>query len=273
MAKIVGAFGVSHIMFSRAVEPEMADRVFDGYAEVGRRVRASRPDLVVMISGDHLLNLGGGIQVPFGVGIGAEWTAFGDMGIPQRPRPGQPEFARGLARFLAQAEFDVAMFDSDAFHPDHGYTCPMLFNDPGHQLPYVPVHIDINQNVPSAERCWRLGEAIGRYVREQRPSAERVVIEATGGLSHWLRMEGDGTIAEEFDLWTLDRIVAGDLDALRQLTTEEIFERAGNGGLELLFWLTMLAAVGDAPTAEKVFYEPMVKWNTGLAGIDMKVAA
>ena len=68
MAEVVGAFAVSHIMFNsfRAEEPEL---VYESYSEVGSRVQAASPDVVLMISGDHLLNLGGGIHIPFAVGV------------------------------------------------------------------------------------------------------------------------------------------------------------------------------------------------------------
>ena len=52
------------------------------------------------------------------------------------------------------------------------------------------------------------------------------------------------------------------------MTTSKIQERAGNGGLELLNWMMMAGTVPEAK-GEKVFYEPMPAWQTGLGGILM----
>lgn len=273
MAKLAGAFGVSHIMFNRNDDPAMGDQVFAGYAEVGRRVRDSRPDLIVMISGDHMLNLDSGCHVPFAVGIGDEWMPFRDMGVPIVPRPGHRAFAEGLVHFLAENDFDVTTLEPHGFRPDHGYTCPMLFADNRYSIPYVPIHINTNMDpVPSARRCWEFGRLIRRYIDERRPATERIVIEATGGLSHWLMIEGDGKISEEFDTWVLDRFAAGDIESLQSLTNAEIRERGGNGGLELLYWLAMAAAAGPFTRAEKLFYVPMHPWKTGLGGVAVEPA-
>ncbi len=271
MAEVVGAFAVSHIMFNsfRADEPEL---IYEGYSEIGRRVQAANPDVVLMISGDHLLNLGGGIHIPFAVGVSDSWEPFGDMGVPVRERPGHRDFAEGLASFLAENRVDAARLESEAFRPDHGYMCPMLFNDPDHELPFVPFHVSGSlEPVPSLSRCIEVAELIGQFVREVRPAGERVVIEGTGGLSHWLMMEGHGEVAEDFDNWVLQQFESGNIGALRALTNAEIFEKSGNGGLEVLYWIMAAVAAGPVDSADRIFYQP--EWDTGLSAIELKLAS
>src|SRR5690606_20326821 len=124
--------------------------------------------------------------------------------------------------------------------------------------------------VPLPNRCWSLGRVLAGYVGS-RPQHERVVVLATGGLSHWIFTPEMGRVNESFDRECLSKLAAGQAGTLAQLSAEAIRERAGNGGLELLCWLCMAGSVTGP--GEVIFYEPMHKWATGMAGLSMGAGA
>jgi protocatechuate 4,5-dioxygenase beta chain/2'-aminobiphenyl-2,3-diol 1,2-dioxygenase large subunit len=250
---------------------ERAERVFDGMKEIGRRVRADAPDVIVYVSSDHLMNFKLELQVPLAVGAADAFEPFGDMGIPKRPIRGHRAFAEDLVRAAASCGVDLAK--AEVLRPDHGITIPnTIINRDGH-IPVVPVYINAAMSPPpTPARAWALGEAIGRTVRERRPAGERVVIVGTGGLSHWICTPGQGRVNESFDREVMHTLCAGRGHELAQLQAEEITDWAGNGGLEVLCWICMAGAV-PGWHGETVYYEPMPEWLTGMGGIAMRARA
>ena len=155
--------------------------------------------------------------------------------------------------------------------PDHAVTLPMMFIKPWGHVPVVPLYTGIHlEPFPSTADCLALGQIIHDYVDQQRPAGERIAVIASGGLSHWLQVPGMGTVAEDYDQACIETFVAGRCHDFAAATTQEIFARSGNGGLELLNWIAMAASVPDKK-AERAFYVPMMAWQTGMAGLVMKV--
>ena len=133
----------------------------------------------------------------------------------------------------------------------------------------VPLVINTNMSpMPTGRRCRQLGEALRDYIENERPADERVVVLATGGLSHWLKVGGSPVI-EEFDKKFLEDFVVGKIDEYEKMTDEEIIEEIGDGGLELRFWMAMLACAPNKTNGETIFYQPL--WSTGLTAVEMKV--
>jgi 2'-aminobiphenyl-2,3-diol 1,2-dioxygenase, large subunit len=266
MGEIVGALGVSHILAAWKDAETQADRVFAGMQEVGRRVQSAKPDIIVMITSDHMANFAMGLQVPFTVGVSDEYISLGDMNIPKMRVRGHRAFAEGLVAFAAEASFDLAK--AEEIRPDHGVMVPRLLADPPGNTALVLLYININMlPVPKPRRCWELGRTIANFARS-RPAKERIVVLATGGLSHWILTSEMGRVNEAFDRECLQLIVSGQAESLAAVPAARIEEQAGNGGLELLNWLCMAGSV-PGRTGEVVFYEPMRKWSTGMAGISM----
>jgi len=266
MGKIVGGFATSHVLFSRTGHEKQADAVFDGMEEIGRRIDALSPDIVVIVSNDHMLNFNTQFQAPFVVGIGARYTAFGDLGIPNDYSiAGEPDFAQGFVEHANARDYDLGVVREP--RPDHGMAIPSLFASPRGARPIVPLYTNVDMRpVPSTRRCYRLGQLLADYVETGRPAGERVVVLGAGGLSHWIGVEQQGEVNEAYDRWLLERFEVGDVEALTSLTIEEIEAAAGNGGVELINWIIMLGALGGAK-AHTIYYEPMTGWWTGMAGI------
>ena len=54
MGRIVGAFAMSHQLGAPDGVEEQAERAFAGMREIGRRIRALAPSLIVVVTSDHL---------------------------------------------------------------------------------------------------------------------------------------------------------------------------------------------------------------------------
>jgi hypothetical protein len=270
MGKIVSAYATSHILFDPKPAQESANRVYAGMQRLGRMTIEAGPDLIFMITSEHMNAINLQVQPPFCVGISDEWLPLDDMLIPERVFRGHREFALALVQHAANSGFDIAM--SEGIRPDHGTTLPLLFIKPWGAIPVVPFFVNVNMTpAPTTKRCFALADMLRDFIETRRPAEERVAVIGSGGLSHWLCIPKMGTIAEEFDRECMDTIAAGHVDELvSSLTSEDIREKAGNGGLELLNWI-MMAAMVLHTTGEKIYYEPISAWQTGLGGIAMNV--
>lgn len=265
MGKIIGAIGMSHIMFPPDGIEEQAERVLQGMLAVRDKVRELNPDLVILAGGDHLNNFNLAVQVTLAIGVCDSFVTMGDGGVPANEFPGNRDFAEGFSRFAARHDFELVQLEE--VKPDHGMAFPKLVLDPANSIPTIPLYINAAMPVPpSPARCHRLGAVLQDYVEQLRPPEERVLVVGTGGLSHWLRVPGEGRIAEQFDNDVIDALTSGDVDRLIRLSTEDIIEACGNGGLEVTAWLFAAGAVKSA-RGEKIYYEAVPAWITGMGAI------
>jgi protocatechuate 4,5-dioxygenase beta chain len=149
---------------------------------------------------------------------------------------------------------------------DHAFTLPMALLWPDMKWPVrtVPVCINtVQAPLPSAQRCYKLGEAIGRAVASW-DADEKVVVLGTGGLSHQLDGERAGFINKDFDLKLMDSLTADPQWATR-FSTRELVLQAGTQGVELLMWLATRATLG--PGARKLhanYHIPISNTASGL---------
>ncbi len=267
MGQIVGGFATSHVLFPPTGVEEQAERVLQGMLEIRARVSALGPDLIVLAGADHLNNFNLALQVTLAVGVADEFTTLGDGGAPVTTFRGHRAFAEGYVRFAGQRDFDLAQ--AEELRPDHGMAIPRLLVDPAGQFPIVPVYINSNMPVPpSPGRCHRLGNVLKEFVEKGRPAGERVVVVGTGGLSHWLCLPEQGRVAAEFDEAFIARMISGEAQSLAGFSTEDLVAASGNGGLELTAWLFMAGALPGA-RGEKLYYEPIPEWISGMGGISL----
>jgi 2'-aminobiphenyl-2,3-diol 1,2-dioxygenase, large subunit len=258
---------MSHILMERDGMEEQADRIVAAFNEVGSRLQALRPDLIVLVTNDHLTNFSLALQVPFAIGAAEEFIPFGEMDIPKLPLRGHREFAEHFLRYSAEQGFDVAKVEE--IRPDHGTVIPNLFVNRDGRIPVVPLYIGTNiDQPPSIERIWRLGRTLRQFVEQARPPTERVVVLSTGGLSHFLGEPEHGRINEAFDTELIDKIVTGRGHEFIGTPTSDIAKQAGRSGLECINWLFMAGCLEGA-RGEKIFYESAPKWITGMGAIAM----
>lgn len=268
MAEIVAAAATSHVLMSPAGADEAASRVFEGMLRVGRHVRSARPDVIVLVSNDHMFNVGPEATAPFLVGCAAAYVPFGEMDIPRDEYRGDPQLALGLLEHCNRR--GVAMEPLASLRPDHGVAVPLLFVNPDRDAAVVPLLVNHSrERGVSAIECWYLGQLLGEYIAALAPVTRRVALVGAGGLSHRVGYETTG-VDETFDRDFLGDFERGDLARWREKSVEEIERIAGNGGVEIMNWMIVAAAVPGA-RAETVYYEAMPSWMTGMGGAVLRL--
>ncbi len=251
MAKIIGGVATSHVpAIGRAIAKELQDDpywapFFEGYAPLHRWLAQARPDVVVVFYNDHGLNFFLDKMPTFAVGAAESYrNADEGWGIPEVPPfTGQRELSWHLINSLVAEDFDLTTCQE--MRVDHAFTLPMALCWPDQKWPVTVVPVCINTvqfPLPSALRCWRLGEAVGRAVRQWDGDA-RVMVLGTGGLSHQLDGQRAGFINRSFDQQFMQSLVDDPTWATR-FSIPELVEKTGTQGVELLMWLAMRGALG-----------------------------
>jgi hypothetical protein len=268
MGTIIGAFGTSHVLLDRDGVEEQADRVVDGMMEIRQRIAELDPDNIVVVGNDHFVNLDLAHEIPFAVPMVEEFSPAGDMGLPARTFAANPEFAGGLVDYINGNGFDVSIIRE--YRACHGVGTPsFIVSPPGSRARLVPVLTNtLMSPPPTPARCYRLGQLLGDYIREVRPAGEKTVIVGTGGLSHWVGVDGQGEVNFEYDEYIFDLFAAGNAEKLAEMSVDEVLAKLGNGGMEIINWLVMAGAVHGKP-GRKVYYEVIPQWFTGMAGVEM----
>jgi aromatic ring-opening dioxygenase catalytic subunit (LigB family) len=269
MARVVTAMAMTHSpgltgWFDRAPEDQRreARRALD---EMRERLRAARPDVIVLFSNDHLLNWPINNTPEYTVGIGAEHVGPADwydewLALAKYRIPGHPALARYLVNEGARRRLAFAYLRDMQF--DDGVSVPMHYLNPDGAIPLVPVTMNCTvPPIPTPERAYEVGATLREVLRAY-PGGERVAIVATGGLSHEPGGPRYFSVDEEFDRWFLDLLKRGDHAALLRECTLERMEAAGSGGTaELLAWILALAFTSGP--AEVLAYMPAVAWRSG----------
>jgi protocatechuate 4,5-dioxygenase beta chain len=149
---------------------------------------------------------------------------------------------------------------------DHAFTLPLALMYPSQVWPVkvVPVCINTVQfPLPSARRCYALGQAVGDAIRSWDSDA-RVVVLGTGGLSHQLDGERAGFINRDFDLAFMESLLH-DPTWATQFNSRELVEKAGTQGVELLMWLATRAALGErVESVHSNYHIPISNTASGL---------
>jgi protocatechuate 4,5-dioxygenase beta chain len=252
MAQILGGVCTSHIP---AIGSAIAKRLqqdpywkpfFAGYPPVREWLARVKPDLAIVVYNDHGLNFFLDKMPTFAIGAAPEYrNADEGWGLPTvAPFRGDTEFSWHLVESLVADEFDVT--SCQEMLVDHAFTVPMslLWPDRHGQPATVPVAVNTVQHpLPTPARCFKLGHAIGRAI-EAYPRDAKVLLLATGGLSHQLDGRRAGFINKEFDLMCLERLV-DDPEALAGLSIHDLVEAAGTQGVELIMWLVLRGALKE----------------------------
>jgi 3-O-methylgallate 3,4-dioxygenase len=255
----------AHPDMERELEPAVWDakyrRCQDAIAGLSERLTKADPDIAIVIGDDQReLFLDDGIpalacfagdelvdfppagealaRMPRGIRA-ASWAVHADH--PER-HPVSAELSRHVAEQLIDTDFDIMLFTQQPA----GRTLGHAFTFPRYRLglpastPIVPIFINTyyQPNVPSAARCYGLGEAIRRAVQSWNADA-RVAVIASGGLTHFV-------IDEDLDRQVLAGITDQDAALLRSLSRAHL--RSGNS--EILNWVAAAGALeGLAATA------------------------
>lgn len=272
MAKIIGGITTSHVpAIGRAIAKNLqADPYwkpfFDGFTPIHAWLEQNKPDVVVVFYNDHGLNFFLDKMPTFSVGAAPEYNnADEGWGIPTVPTfSGEQDLSWHIINKLVDEEFDVTTCQEMSV--DHAFTLPMALLWPSQKWPVkvVPVCINTVQfPIPSAKRCYALGEAVGRAISSWDSNA-KVAVMGTGGLSHQLDGERAGFINKDFDLQFMESLIH-DPKWATQFNSAQLVEKAGTQGVELLMWLATRGALGSkAKCTHQSYHIPISNTASGI---------
>jgi protocatechuate 4,5-dioxygenase, beta chain len=266
MGRIIAGIGTSHVpsiggAFDRGKSGTPAWKpLFDAYVPVRQWLSQLKPDVVVMVYNDHGADFFFDKYPTFAIGC-ADSYAIADEGFGVRPLPpikGDLEFSQHLCRSLVYDEFDITVCQE--MRVEHGFLVPMHLcfeHQPDWPVAAIPVEVNVLQHpLPTARRCLKLGQAIARAVQSCERDI-RVAIIGTGGMSHQLTGKHFGDMHPDDDQDFLDRIER-DPDSLADLTHEQMMQKYGVEGIELIMWLVMRGALSNrARRVHRNYYAPM----------------
>jgi hypothetical protein len=237
-----------------ATYQEKHDRAQRGLDTLASLLSESRPDVVVII-GDDQNELFGTSGIP-AVGI---FTGESVYDVPRSPESlarlseGMRQSAwtshsdvlyehavhSALARYLVN-ELTLNDFDlTQVTQQSEGTSIGHAFNFIRYRLhldaatPIVPILLNTYYppNVPSPERCYRLGQIVGRAIDSFEEDL-RVAVIGSGGLSHFV-------VLEDFDASVLKALQNRDVEAISGLARR--FFRSGTS--ESLNWIAAAGAL------------------------------
>ena len=273
MARIIGAVACSHtptIGFAfdknKQSDPVWAP-IFEAFAPVRAWLAETQPDVCFFIYNDHVSSFFFDHYSAFALGIGERYEVA-DEGGGARDLPaiaGHPGLAHHIGQSLVADEFDMSFFQDKPL--DHGCFSPlsMLFEHAqGWPVPIVPLQVGVLQSpVPSARRCYKLGQALRRAIESYEPDL-KVAIIATGGLSHQVHGERAGFNNTPWDERFLD-LIETDPERIAGMTQAELATLGGAEGAEVIMWLAMRGAMSaNVRKLHQAYYLPSM---TGIATV------
>jgi hypothetical protein len=204
------------------------------------------PDTIVIMGDDQEENILQDNMPPFTIFIEDEVDAtvkfryFGEKETDQmtRYRVNGP-LANELLGGLMGEGFDPAWSRETRYHAGLGHAFGRVLNFlmPEADRAIIPVMVNTYYPpAPSAKRCFDFGAALGRLIAAS-DNAERVVVIASGGLSHT-------KIDEKLDQDIIAALGACDADYLSDLSDDVLME----GTSEIRNWIAVAGAAGSGGT-------------------------
>ena len=253
MARIIGGLGISHTPsmgaeYDQGLASGWAPEWkvwFDGVQPVKAWLAQAAPDQVVIVYNDHLNHFEFDAYPTLAIGV-AEAFPQADEGFGLRPfpsLPGDTGFGWHLTEKLVRGGFDMTVCQTLAV--DHGiYSWLPYIAEPPWPWPITPIAVNlIRHPIPTSERLYDLGAAL-RAAIQAWPGDERVLVVATGGMSHQISGARFGMANEALDRFFLSKL-ANDVDELMAISQEEYMRLGGTEAAELAIWFSMRAALSE----------------------------
>lgn len=252
MARIVASVACSHapgmLGWFEDAPDDQQKMALECFTQLREHLAAARPDVMVILGNDHLLNWPVSNTPEYTVGIAPQHRGPADWYQPWLAQeekycvPGHPALARHLVNAAGRRGQQLA-FIHDDMQFDDAISVPLCYLNPDMRIPLVPITMNCTvPPIPSPERAYRVGQTL-RKIIEDYPGDERVALVGSGGLSHEPGGPRYFHLDPEFDAWFLDLLRKGDHDRLLRECTFERMEEAGSGGTaELIAWFVVLAA-------------------------------
>ena len=258
MAEIVFAAGVPHApayvgLYDKAPkeDQQVISRTYDA---VGRKLKETRPDVLIVFANDHLTNSRIRAYPDFLIGGGVEHAGPHEwfkpwIGCRDYTVRGNPDVARALFRGMTRRDVRMILSDTELKFDDN-ISVPVTMTDfDSMEIDLVPIMQNCTvPPYPDGKRCYDIGLKLAELIRDELPAKMRVGVMGSGGLSH----EPGGAkyfhIDEAFDRRFIELCVRGDHETLLAEMTPDHMEAAGRGGTpELYAWFPIMAAIGPRP--------------------------
>ena len=167
MAKLVGAFAASHaplIARDWHLLPEATrDRLASALRELGRRVEATKPDVIIEVAPDHWVNFFINNLPTVCIGVGEENDGPPEpflKDFPYKVMPGHPELAMHILKTALDEDFEPSV--SHRMKLDHGFCIPLLRMELKTLPRLIPIVINsLEFPMPSLRRCVEFCVAAG----------------------------------------------------------------------------------------------------------------
>lgn len=224
------------------------------------RVDLLRPDVLIVVGDDQHENLIDDNMPPFTIFMGDEAEAsvslrYLDQSLTDNRTKYRidAKLAETLVTGLMDRGFDPSYSKATRFEGGlgHAFARVLKFLTPEAKPRVIPVMVNTYYPpTPSAQRCLRFGRALAEIIREY-PSGDRVVIAASGGLSHT-------KIDEALDAKFLGALKSNDTEYMSSMPSS-IFRE---GTSEILNWIVVAGAANRNGTV--VDYLPLYRTRTGV---------
>ena len=252
MARIVGGIATSHTptigfaLDGNKQQDPVWKPIFEAYEPIKAWLKEKQPDVLLLIYNDHVTSFFFDHYSAFVLGVGEEWKVADEGGGSRKlpPIKGHSPLARHIGQSLVTDEFDMSFFQNKGL--DHGCFSPLSVlldhDEKGWPTPIIPLQCGVLQfPVPSAARFYKLGQAI-RTAVESYPEDLKVVVVATGGLSHQVQGERCGFNNPPWDHQFLE-MLENDPVALTRMTHADHARLGGMESSEIVMWLLMRGAL------------------------------
>jgi 2,3-dihydroxyphenylpropionate 1,2-dioxygenase len=203
-------------------------------AEIGKKLKALKPDLWIIFSNDHAEQFFHNAAPPFTIHVGGEAT--GEFAGRKFHWKIPSEISFELVRQLYRQNFDPA-FTSTA-RIDYAIGIPLTHL--GITDPVLPIYVNAYlPPQPTMERCYAFGQAVARTVTAL---GLKTVILSSGGMSHFPGTDRYSNPQLAWDNKVLEKLATGNLKSLLGYDEAELDD---TGNIELRCWACAAGALGE----------------------------
>ena len=224
------------------------------------KVAALRPDVLIVVGDDQHENLIDDNMPPFTIFMGADAEASVSLRYLNQAKSENrtkyqidAKMAEALITGLMEKGFDPSYSKKTRYDGGlgHAFARVLKFLVPENNCRVIPVMVNTYYPpAPSAKRCLSFGQALAASIR-QFPRRDRVVIAASGGLSHT-------KIDEPLDTGFIKALQTNDTAYMAAMPAA-IFRE---GTSEILNWI-VIAGAADRK-GQMVDYYPLYRTKTGV---------
>jgi aromatic ring-opening dioxygenase LigB subunit len=232
----------------------------DAISKLREKINALRPDVLIVVGDDQHENLIDDNMPPFTIYMGEEAEASVSLRYLKQPRSENrtkyqvdAKMAEALVTGLMDAGFDPSYSKQTRYDGGlgHAFARVLKFLIPEPKCRVIPVMVNTYYPpAPSAKRCLQFGQALASIIR-QYSSRDRVVLVASGGLSHT-------KIDEDLDRRFIRALETNETPYMSTMPST-VFR---DGTSEILNWIVIAGAANQKGTM--VDYSPLYRTRTGV---------